>query len=208
MIKYVLVALSVTMGLNAQTPGPFGGMVDAYTQAIRLQNEQRAVRAQEELMHSESEAIRARTEQLRLNNALAVQRSAASAQLNQDFPAAAERIMKRFPDFNQYSAEAGKLIRDFGAPLDGTANLDHYLEGLYLIAKYASFSPVAKPLPENCGDSPASKLVGDPDFHKLSMPLKVKLLRDVDSVGLAPFKDEEIETILLGIAAKTPVGGK
>jgi hypothetical protein len=72
--------------------------------------------------------------------------------------------------------------------------MEHYLEGLYLIAKYASFSPQR-------ATAPADALTADPEFHQLPMATRIRFLKAV-SPELSKVADQDFETVLNGMASR------
>lgn len=137
------------IGLRAQaTLQPFEGIVDAIIISERLKNERRLAEAQEAWLRAQAEAARARTERMKRQYEAGQRAIAAARQGNAEVGAAIDRIAARFPDFPRYASTMSELVREFPGRADQPINLDRYLEGIYLIAKYASFSSVAEGRPE------------------------------------------------------------
>lgn len=107
-------------------------------------------------LRAEHERIKAETELLRLKTD-AMREPARPNLAGSDLIWAKVRLQRQIPDIHLYWGEIAKLVALFNNPEGAT--IDNYLEGFYLIAKYASFSTaprdlraepavVKKPLPD------------------------------------------------------------
>jgi hypothetical protein len=168
---------------------PLGGMIDAY----RLGSEIRTNRAIENALNAQAEALRAQTERLR--QAEEAQKQGPAGVPDGQLAIAIAAVNQRYPDFNQYFTEAARLMPQMSSSV--LPDLPHYLEGMYLIAKYASFSNMAvKPQ-----ESPAVALMRDPEFHRLPMATRIRFARAVEP-DLSEYKYEDLEIVFAAIAVK------
>lgn len=167
---------------------PFGGLVDAF----RLGSEIRTNRALEDLLNAQAEAVRLQSERIQQQN----KSSALSQKLDREFLPAVEEVKRRYPDFETYRVEAARIMGDLD-PRSPQFNLEHYIEGMYLIAKSASFSGLAAPPKE----SSVVGIMKDPEFHKLPIATRIRLARDVEP-ALLQYKDDDLEIVIMAIAAK------
>ena len=94
-----------------------------------LQVERDRIRAETELLRQQAEALRAERER-------AQQRPQISPEIKRAFL----KIRSEHEDFDLYLPEVKRLSTIFGMGESPDWNVESYLEGLYLIAKHASFS--------------------------------------------------------------------
>jgi hypothetical protein len=189
------IATALTLvSASAQTvTSPLRGLADAYRDAVRLKSQIQTDQALEDLMRAQAAAVRAQTELLKQQNQPALTSPPVP---DQAFIRAVRAVEDRYPDFEVYRAEAARLMGELDASRGPNLNLEHYIEGMYLVAKYASFSNVAKPTPK-----PVDVLMSDPEFHRLPMATRIRFVKAV-APELATFSDKDFETVLAGIASR------
>jgi hypothetical protein len=191
----IVSAVMLLAAANAQTvvTNPLRGLAEAYMEAYRLKSQIDTGRAMQDLLHAQAEATRAETERIRRQR---VAVPPADAGARQD--AAIAAVKSRYPDFGIYVVEAVRLMNEFNSlPQSGVYAVEHYVEALYLLAKYASFSSAARPSSE----SPAALLASEPEFHKIPIESRIRLLRAVDP-EFKTIKDSELEAGLKQIAER------
>jgi hypothetical protein len=183
---------------------PMGGLVDAYRDAIRIKMERQRLeteaaesRSLQNLLNAQAAAIRAETERLKAQNRPTLPDPPAPVS-DTAFNRAAHAVELRYSDFLEYRDEAARLIPEFDTSKGlESVNLEHSIESLYLIAKYASFS--------NKATLPAPKavdvLTGDPEFHRLPMATRIRFLKAV-APELSKFPDDDWVVVLNGMAAR------
>ena len=196
---FLLLAVAPVFGQATVDTSGFRGLIDGLIigNRIKMERERQAMeadlaRSQGKLLDAQAEAIRAQTERLKQQS-----QPPAPAVPDTAFNRAAHAVELRYPDFQEYKDEAARLIPEFDTSkgLD-SLNLEHYIESLYLIAKYASFSSKATPVAKA-----VDVLTGDPEFHRLPMATRIKFLKAV-APELARFPDDDWVIILDGMAAR------
>ena len=116
--------------------------------------------------------------------------------VDRDVLASLAALRLRSPDFVESKVEAERQMAQLTRPNGSVPNVQNFIEGMYLVAKYASFSPTAK-LPFNA----AGALVQERDFHRLPIPTRMLFLRAV-APELKTVKDSDMEALLNALSAK------
>lgn len=196
MLKILTLTFVCALTSVAQVTSPFQGLVDAY----RLASEIRTNQALQNTLNAEAEAIRADTERRRSNNQALAAAAAASQKVDRNLGPALQIVRSRYPDFDEYQTETARLMGELDTNNTGL-NLEHYIEGFYLIAKHASFSPRAIAPKE----SPALALTRAPEFHSLPIATRVRFAKAVEP-ELAKIADDDLEVLLTAIALKAAKG--
>ena len=191
----VLGLLSVIATSQAQQNGPLGGLAEAYRDAIILRTLRQTQEAEQNRLNAEAELRRAQAEQIRLQAQRAAASSPAPAVSDAQMQSAVNDLRVRFSDFDTYIPEMVRLMPEMNSA-EGVISLPHFLEGMYLVAKGASFSKVARHEP-----SASVVLCNEPAFHVLPMDVKIRILKAVDP-ELRSVKDSDMETVLSEIAKK------
>lgn len=117
----------VSVALCAQTL--FGQFADGLLRGAIIGSAMAEARASSELMQAEAERIRLETELLK--------QRIREGQKRSDLGPAVEAVARRFPDVHEFAGEILRLVPVFQR---GDLRADQYIEGLYLIARYSSFS--------------------------------------------------------------------
>ena len=194
----VLGLLSVIATSQAQQNGPYnplGGLAEAYRDAIILRTLRQTQEAEQNRLNAEAELRRAQAEQIRLQAQRAAASSPTPAVSDAQMQSAVNELRVRFADFDTYIPEMVRLMPEMNSA-EGVISLPHFLEGMYLVAKGASFSKVARHEP-----SASVVLCNEPAFHVLPMDVKIRILKAVDP-ELRSVKDSDMETVLSEIAKK------
>jgi ADP-ribosylglycohydrolase len=142
-LVFALLALSGCACAQTRDPVTDGMMQGALIANQILQAQQR--QAEADRLRAETEAMREQTAAAREARRRAVQTEANAKPAprmvtNDEWNGAVKRVTALHPDFNDYRPVMVALLPAFPA---GNVALPDYLEGLYLIARYASFAPPA-----------------------------------------------------------------
>lgn len=172
-------------GVCQNDGGALGGLVQGIIRGRQLNSEL-------QLNDALSQLLRAQTEATRLQNKGT---KAHSANINQEFDRSLQAVRNRFPDFDFYAPESVRIMTQMN-PDESVFSLEHYIEGMYLIAKYASFSAVS-----GQAISPLARLVREPVFYTIPMAARIRLVHVIEpqTTGI---QDTEMETILTTVAQK------
>jgi hypothetical protein len=181
----LLFCASVGFGQIVQTEN---GWINTDPFGVAARNEAATARAQQELLKAQTDAVRAQTQQLRRQSEPA---AAPTIPVSQ-FTVAVAALRKLYPDFDEYAVEAARLMPEMDTS-HGVSNLSHFLEGMYLIAKNASFSKQATPA--------VLGLVKEPEFNRLPVATRLALARAVDP-SLAGWSDANLGSALAILALK------
>lgn len=185
----MLFSVASAMAQDTNSGGALGGLLQGLARGRQIKQQEQLNKAQEDLLREQAERIRLQNEQTRTQNEAMVRANA----ISQQFDSALAKVRQRFADYDLFASESTKLMTALDPNSPGFS-LEHYLEGMYFIAKYATFSTVASP-------SPAGLLVREPAFYTVPMPVRISLLRAVEpQARMLP--DSDVETIINGIAAK------
>jgi hypothetical protein len=118
-------------------PGSTKGILDGLEIARRLRIESARTAAEIERMRAETHLIEEQTKTLREETRASQAIRPETAGNQELWNSAIERVAKQYPDFHRCDSEIARLAAAF---TPGNVKMDEYLEGMYLTAKFASFS--------------------------------------------------------------------
>ena len=138
-IALVAAALTLSCPLLPQCPSGQSYPMDHFIAASVAGAETGRLLLEGDRIAAETEAIRAQTERLRRRSGLRMSDIVSDPVAWGRFEAL---MIQRFPDFNGYRVQMARLTTLFE---QGDASLAEYVEGLYVMAKHASFSKTTHP---------------------------------------------------------------